>query len=169
MIRPILKYGAPELEKESLEVTEFNGDLRQLAEDMLETMYAAPGVGLAAPQVGVNLRLIVVDPTAGEEQGHQTVLANPEVVDERGHQKEEEGCLSFPGIITPVDRPERVRVRARDLDGGEVELEAEGLMARALCHEIDHLDGILFINRISALRRDILKRKIRKLKKTGEW
>lgn len=169
MIRPILKYGAPELEKGSREITSFDNELRELAEDMLETMYAAPGVGLAAPQVGVNLRLIVVDPTAGEEQGYQTILANPEIVDRLGHQKEEEGCLSFPGVTTLVDRPEHVRVRAKDLEGNEVELEAEGLMARALCHEIDHLDGVLFINRVSALKRDIIKRKIRKLRKNGEW
>jgi len=169
MIRTILKYGAPELEKESCEVTDFNHDLRQLAEDMLETMYAAPGIGLAAPQVGVNLRLIVVDPTAGEKQGHQTILANPEVVEREGRQKEEEGCLSFPGITTTVDRPEHVRVKGRDLEGNEVELEAEGLIARALCHEIDHLDGVLLIDRISMLKRDMIKRKIRKLIKTGDW
>ena len=169
MIRTILKYGAPELEKESVEVTDFNHDLRQLAEDMLETMYAAPGVGLAAPQVGVNLRLIVVDPTGGEKQGHQLILANPEVVERQGHQKEEEGCLSFPGITTAVDRPEKVRIKGRDLEGSGVELEAEGLMARALCHEIDHLDGVLFIDRVSALKRDMIRRKIRKLKKTGGW
>jgi len=169
MIRTILKYGAPELQKDSLAITDFNHQLRELAEDMLETMYAAPGVGLAAPQVGVNLRLIVVDPTAGERQGHQTILANPEVLDRNGHQKEEEGCLSFPGITTTVDRPEHVRVKGQDLDGNEVEVEADGLMARALCHEIDHLDGVLFIDRVSALKRDIIKRKIRKLKKAGEW
>jgi peptide deformylase len=169
MVRVILKYGAPELERESSEVTEFNDDLKQLAEDMLETMYAAPGVGLAAPQVGVNLRLIVVDPTAGEQQGHQTVLVNPEVLDQKGRQKEEEGCLSFPGITTSVDRPEFVLVKGQDLEGNVVELEVEGLEARAICHEIDHLDGVLFIDRVSRLKRDMIKRKIRKLVKAGDW
>lgn len=169
MIRPILKYGAPELERDSLEVKEFDDELRQLALDMLETMYAAPGVGLAAPQVGVNLRLIVVDPTAGEEQGHQTILANPEVLERDGRQKEEEGCLSFPSITATVDRPERVRVRGNDLKGNEVELQAEGLLARAICHEIDHLDGVLLIDRVSRLRRDMIKRRIRKLVKAGDW
>ena len=169
MIRPILTYGAPELEEESREVTDFSEDLQQLAEDMLETMYAAPGVGLAAPQVGVNVRLIVVDPTAGEQEGHQTVLVNPEVVERKGHQKEEEGCLSFPGMTATVDRPDIVLIKGQDLSGTKVELEAEGLMARALCHEIDHLDGVLFIDLVSALKRDMMKRKIRKLKKAGEW
>jgi len=169
MIRTILKYGAPELEKMSREVVEFDEDLKRLAADMLETMYAAPGVGLAAPQVGVNIRLIVVDPTAGEEQGHQTILANPEVVEEDGHQKGEEGCLSFPGITSTVARPANVRVRGHDLDGNAIELEADGLLARALCHEIDHLDGVLLVDRVSRLRRDMIKRRIRKLVKAGEW
>jgi len=169
MIRPILTYGAPELEEESHEVTDFNEELRQLAEDMLETMYSAPGVGLAAPQVGVNVRLVVVDPSAGEQEGHQAVLVNPEVVERGGRQKEEEGCLSFPGITATVDRPEHVRVKGQDLLGKTVELEAEGLMARALSHEIDHLDGVLLIDRVSALKRDMIKRKVRKLKKAGEW
>lgn len=169
MIRTILKYGAPELERQSLEVTDFDDQLKQLAQDMLETMYAAPGVGLAAPQVGVNLRLIVVDPTAGEEKGHQTILVNPEVVEHDGQQKEEEGCLSFPGITTSIERPEHVRVKGQDLDGNPIAMEAEGLMARAICHEIDHLDGVLFINRVSRLKRDMIKRKIRKLVKVGEW
>jgi peptide deformylase len=169
MIRTILKYGAPELERKSLVVTDFDGELKQLAEDMLETMYAAPGVGLAAPQVGVNLRLIVIDPTAGEEQGHQRILVNPEVIERDGHQKEEEGCLSFPGITTSVDRPELVRVKAQDLEGGDVEFEADGLLARAICHEIDHLDGVLFIDRVSRLKRDMIKRRIRKRVKVGDW
>ena len=169
MIRPILTYGAPELEKESREVTVFDEELQQLAEDMLETMYAAPGVGLAAPQVGVNVRLIVVDITAGEEEGHQTVLVNPEVVERGGPQKEEEGCLSFPGITASVDRPEEVLVKGHDLSGNRVTVEADGLLARALCHEIDHLDGVLLIDRVSALKRDMIRRRIRKLKKAGEW
>ena len=169
MIRTILKYGAPELEQESRKVTEFDQELKELAEDMLETMYSAPGVGLAAPQVGVNLRLIVVDPTAGEKQGHQIVLVNPEVIERNGCQKEEEGCLSFPSITSTVERPEHVRVRGQDLAGNEVEQEADGLMARALCHEIDHLDGVLLIDRVSMLRRDMIKRKIRKLMKAGDW
>jgi peptide deformylase len=169
MIRPISKYGAPELEKESPSVSEFDDELKSLAEDMLETMYAGRGVGLAAPQVGVNLRLIVVDPTGGEERGHQLILVNPEVVDESGQQKEEEGCLSFPEITAVVERPQQIRVTAQNLDGDRFEVVADNLLARAICHEIDHLDGVLFIDRISILKRDMIKRRVRKLVKAGDW
>jgi peptide deformylase len=169
MIRPILKYPDPELEKICRPVELFDESLRRLAEDMLETMYAAPGVGLAAPQVGVKVRLIVVDPTAGAEKGHQVVLVNPEILEESGSQREEEGCLSIPGITAVVERPLGVRVRGRDLQGKPVEVEGEQLLARVLCHEIDHLDGILYFSRLSPLKRDLLKRKIRKLIRAGEW
>jgi len=169
MIRPILKYGAPELETQSAPVTRFDDEIRTLARDLLETMYDAPGIGLAAPQVGVNRRLIVVDISGGEDLGHQLILANPVIKAQEGIQEEEEGCLSIPGFTALVERPGAVSVAGQDLDGQPTELEAEGLLARALCHEIDHLDGILYLDRISALRRDLIKRKIRKLVRTGEW
>lgn len=169
MIRTILKLGAPELEMRSEPVTLFDGDLKSLAEDMLETMYDAPGVGLAAPQIGINLRLIVFDTTAGEPQRRPLALVNPEIVQSEGSQKGEEGCLSIPDFTAVVDRPQRIRVKALDLDGRPVELDASDLEARVLCHEIDHLDGILYLDRISRLKRDLIKRKIKKLKKNGQW
>jgi peptide deformylase len=169
MIRPIVKYPEDNLLRPSEIITDFNGDLKDLAEDMLETMYRAPGIGLAAPQVGINCRLIVIDPTAGEEAGHQLILVNPKVVEETGTQKEEEGCLSLPGLTAVVQRPYRVRVKAADLEGNPLDIEGEGLLARVLCHEIDHLDGILYLDRLSSLKRDLLKRKIKKLIKAGDW
>ena len=169
MIRPILKFGAAELQRESEPVETFDGKLRDLARDMLETMYAAPGIGLAAPQVGVNLRLLVVDISAGEEKGNQIVLVNPEILEAEGEQKGEEGCLSIPGFTAMVDRPKRIRIAGRDTRGNRVELEAEDLLARALCHEVDHLDGILYLDRISFFKRDLIKRKIRKLIRSGDW
>ena len=169
MIRPILKYGAPELETKSPSITRFDEEIKTLAEDMLETMYAAPGVGLAAPQVGVNLRLMVIDITGGEEQGHQIVFTNPEITEEEGTEEAEEGCLSIPGFTAVVERPGKVHVVGQDLEGNPQELDAEGLLARAVCHEIDHLDGLLYLDRTSVLRRDLIKRKIRKLVRAGEW
>ena len=169
MIRPILKYGAPELEVRSEPIAEFDRELEQLAHDLLETMYAAPGIGLAAPQVGVTLRLIVVDVTSGKERDHQIVLANPEIVEQEGTQKGEEGCLSIPGFTALVERPSRLRVVGQDLQGGPIDLECEELLARVVAHEVDHLNGVLYLDRISALKRDLIKRKIRKLARSGEW
>ncbi len=169
MIRPILKYGAPELETESTPITRFDQEIKTLAEDMLETMYSAPGIGLAAPQVGVNLRLMVIDITGGEEQGHQIIFTNPEITEQEGTQEAEEGCLSVPGFIAVVERPSKVHVVGQDLEGNPQELDAEGILARAVCHEIDHLDGILYLDRASVLKRDLIKRKIRKLIRAGEW
>jgi len=169
VIRTILKYGAPELESESNTVDSFDDGIRTLAEDMLETMYSAPGVGLAAPQLGVNRRVIVVDITGGEEQGHQFVFANPVITEEEGCEAGEEGCLSIPGFTAVVERPTRVRVAGQDLQGEPQEVEADGLLARVFCHEIDHLAGILYLDRISVFKRDLIKRKIRKLTRAGEW
>ena len=149
MIRPILKYGASELELESPPVERFAQELETLAGDLLQTMYAAPGIGLAAPQVGINLRLTVIDITGGEEKGHQVVLVNPEITEREGNQKGEEGCLSIPEFTAVVERSD--------------------LLARVMCHEIDHLDGILYIDRISRLKREMIKRKIQKLVRAGEW
>ena len=169
MIRPILKYGAPELQTKSTSIDRVDEEIRTRAQDMLETMYAAPGIGLAAPQVGVNLRLIVLDISGGEETGHQLILTNPEVTEQEGIQETEEGCLSVPGFTALVERPSRIQVIGQDLEGNPQEIDAEGLLARAFCHEIDHLDGILYLNRLSVLKRDLIKRKIRKLIRAGEW
>lgn len=169
MVRTILKYGVPELVQKSEPVTEFNSELRTLAQDMFETMYHAGGAGLAAPQVGLNIRLFVIDVTGGREQGHQIVLANPEVVEEKGTQKGEEGCLSIPGFTAVVERPAQVRVVGHKVEGERVEMEADGLLARVLCHEVDHLNGVLYLDRIPAIKREWIKRKIRKLIKAGEW
>lgn len=169
MILRIRKYGDPVLETKADPVTEFDGELRQLAADMFETMYANKGVGLAAPQVGVSRRLAVIDPSAGEEESEKLVLVNPEILVKEGTQIGEEGCLSIPGFREDVKRAWRVRVRAQDLDGNFFETEGEELLARAIQHEIDHLDGILFLQHLSLLKRDLIKRKIRKLVKAGEW
>ena len=169
MIRTVLKYGAAELETKSRSINQFDEETKTLAQDMLETMYAAPGIGLAAPQVGINLCLIVVDISGGEEQGHQIVLVNPEIREQEGSQDGEEGCLSIPGFTAVVERPDRVVVTGQDLDGNSQEKEAEGLLARVLCHEVDHLGGILYLDRISVLKRDLIKRKIKKLIRAGEW
>ena len=169
MIRTVLKFGAPELQRRSEPVEEFDGKLRALARDMLETMYAAPGIGLAAPQVGINVRLLVVDISGGEEKGNRIVLANPEILEQAGEQRGEEGCLSIPGFTAMVDRPQRIRITGQDPRGNRVEMEAEDLLARVLCHEVDHLDGVLYLDRISFFKRDLIKRKIRKLTRSGDW
>lgn len=169
MIRPILKYGAPELVRKSEAVTCFDEELKTLARDMLETVYSARGLGLAAPQVGVTHRLIVIDITGGEEQGHQLVFVNPQITEAQGTQRGEEGCLSIPGFSALVDRPQTVQLVAQDLDGKEVRMKGEGLLARVMCHEVDHVDGILYLHRISPVKREWIKRKIRKLVKAGEW
>jgi len=169
MIRPIVKLGAPILEKVANPVANFDEELRTIVRDMLETMYAAPGVGLAAPQIGVDLRLIVMDVSGGQEEGQQIIMANPEIVYQEGAQREEEGCLSIPDFTAVVERPFKVRVIGQDLEGNSYEKYGEGLLARAFCHEIDHVNGILYLDRISAFRRDLIKRKIRKLVKAGEW
>ncbi len=169
MIKPILKLGAPVLERVCAPVSKFDEELRTLVRDMLETMYAAPGVGLAANQIGVDLQLIVIDISGGQEEGQQIILANPEIVYQEGIQREEEGCLSIPDFTATVERPYKVRVIGQDLEGNSYEQYGEGLLARALCHEIDHINGVLYLDRISAFRRDLIKRKIRKLVKAGEW
>lgn len=169
MILPIIKYGDPILHQVCEPVTAFDKNLETLAKNMIETMYAAPGVGLAAPQVGVQKRLVVVDVTAGEKAGNLITLVNPEVISRQGEQYEEEGCLSIPDFTGKVHRPLRVVVSGKDLHGHEKVLEGEGLLSRVLCHEIDHLNGILFIDHLGAIRRDIIKRKIRKKVRAGEW
>ncbi len=169
MIRPILKYGRPELESNSDPVTVFDEELKTTVRDMLETMYAAPGIGLAAPQIGLNIRLVVIDTSGGQEQGKQLVLVNPEIVEQEGSQKEEEGCLSIPDFSAVVERPYKVKVKAQDVEGNPIEIESEGVLSRVLSHEIDHVNGVLYLDRISFLKRDLIKRKIRKLVRAGEW
>ncbi|MGA8598980.1 MAG: peptide deformylase [Bryobacteraceae bacterium] len=170
MVRKILKYGDPVLETAAGEVTDFNSDeLCQLIADMWETMYAAKGVGLAAPQVGISKRISVIDISIGEREEDKIVIINPEIVLKEGSQTGEEGCLSIPGFREPVTRANKVKVKAKNENGETIELEGEELLARALLHEIDHLNGILFLNHLSTLKRDMIRRKIRKLQKAGEW
>ncbi|HSF15573.1 MAG TPA: peptide deformylase [Vicinamibacteria bacterium] len=168
-LRSIVKFGALSLEQPCEEVTTFDEELERLSKDMIETMYAAPGVGLAANQIGLNLRLMVIDITVGEDPKQVIVMANPVVLEQEGEQHEEEGCLSVPGFSGVVVRPAWVKVRGQNLDGDEVTMEGTGLLARAFCHEIDHLDGKVFLERLGALKRDLLKRKIRKRIRQGDW
>jgi peptide deformylase len=165
----IVKYPEPVLSQPGEPVTEFDADLAKLAEDMFETMYASQGIGLAAPQVAVSKRLTVIDLSQGKDPEQKLVLVNPEVILREGRQYEEEGCLSFPEIREKVVRAATVRVRAQDLKGKWFEMDGEELLSRAFQHEIDHLDGKLFIFRMSALKRDLVLRKIRKMLREGTW
>jgi peptide deformylase len=168
-IYTIVKYGDPVLEKPGATIKNFDAELEQLAEDMFASMYAANGVGLAAPQIGKSLRLAVVDVTAGKNPEAKIVLVNPEIIHAEGEVREEEGCLSIPGFRGYVMRPQFVTVRAQNLKGESFDLRGENLLARAFCHEIDHLNGILFLQHLSMLKRDLIRRKIKKLRKEGEW
>ncbi|PYU33259.1 MAG: peptide deformylase [Acidobacteria bacterium] len=169
MIYPITKYGVPVLEKPAAPVTKFDAELEKICADMFESMYAAQGVGLAAPQIGLAMRLAVIDVSLGKNPEAKLVLANPEIIHSEGEQREEEGCLSLPGFRGSVIRPLYVTVRAQDATGKSYEMRSEGLLARAFCHEIDHLNGVLFLQHLSMLKRDLIKRKIRKLRKSGDW
>jgi len=169
MIYPVVKYGNPVLEKSAETITVFDDALRQLVEDMFESMYAARGVGLAAPQIGISKRLAVIDVSFKEDPKAKLVLVNPEIVRTEGKQRGSEGCLSLPEFREDVTRPMRVTVRAQDATGKHFETTGEELLARALVHETDHLNGKLYVSHISALKRDLMKRKIRKLMKAGEW
>ncbi len=169
MIYPIVKYGQEVLEKRGEPISNFDGALEKLVADMFETMYAANGVGLAAPQIGLGLRLAVIDVTSGQDPQARLVLANPQIIAMEGKQVEDEGCLSLPDFRAKTPRPQRATVRAQNLHGEEFTLGGEGLLARALCHETDHLDGKLFIQHLSMLKRDSIRRKVRKLMKAGEW
>jgi peptide deformylase len=168
-IYPIVKYGDPILEKPTPPVKQFDAELEQLTEDMFASMYAAQGVGLAAPQIGKSMRLTVIDVTTGKNPEAKIVLANPEIIHAEGVVREEEGCLSIPGFRGYVMRPQFVTVRAQNAKGETFEIRGENLLARAFCHEIDHLNGILFLQHLSMLKRDLIRRKIKKLKKQGEW
>src|SRR5690349_8548488 len=169
MIYPIVYYGDPVLERPSEPVTEFNDDLKKLAEDMFESMYAAHGVGLAAPQIGIGKRIAVIDVTFKEDPNARLVLVNPEIIHTEGRQRGTEGCLSLPDFREDVTRPNKVTVRAQDVEGRWFEHTGEELLARALMHETEHLQGKLYISHISRLKRDLMTRKIRKLMRAGEW
>lgn len=168
-IYPVVKYGDPVLEKPAEPVTAFDEELKKLVEDMFESMYAAKGVGLAAPQIGISKRLAVIDVSFKEDPGAKLVLANPEIIHTEGRQRGSEGCLSIPEFREEVTRAKKVTVRAQDLHGKWYEKTGEDLLARAFLHETDHLNGKLYISHISALKRDLMKRKIRKMMKAGEW
>lgn len=169
MLRPIVKYGTPGLTSPALPVAAIDDDVQRLVDDMIATMYAAPGVGLAAPQVGVPLRLCVIDLSVGKRGGDLITLINPEFLAREGMQVEDEGCLSVPGFTASVARPARAVVRGLDRRGNPVTIEGTGLLARALQHELDHLDGTLFLDRLRGIKRDLILRRIRKLDKTGHW
>ena len=169
MIRPILKYGDDALHQQAQPVGELTGDIHQFIDDMIETMYAAPGIGLAAPQVGVPLRIFVLDLSVGRDADGLMVMINPSFVEREGMQLEEEGCLSIPDFNATVVRPSRVVVKGLDRTGVEYQREGVGLLARALQHEMDHLDGTLFVDRLRGIKRDMILRKIRKLSRTGKW
>lgn len=169
MLRPIVKYGAPGLATPAAAVTTFDAALHKLVDDMVETMYAAPGIGLAAPQIGVPLRICVIDLTVGKRGGDLLTLVNPVFVSRDGMQLEDEGCLSIPGFTATVPRPAHAVVRAVDRNGLPVTIEGDGLLARALQHEIDHLDGQLFLDRLRGIKREMIVRKIRKLDRAGKW
>ena len=168
-IHTVVKWPEPVLAKRGAEVTVFDDELRTLVDEMFESMYAAQGIGLAAPQIALSKRVCVVDIGFQKDPKDKIVLVNPEVIFTEGRQVEEEGCLSLPEIREKVVRAQKVRVKAQDVTGKWFEVEGEELLARALQHEIDHLDGVLFIDRISRLKRELVMRKIRKMQKNGEW
>jgi peptide deformylase len=169
MIYPIVKYGDPVLETAAAPVTEFDDKLKQLVDDMFESMYEAQGVGLAAPQIGISLKISVIDTSFKEDPGARLVLANPQIVSVEGKQSGGEGCLSIPDFREKLARSKKVTIRAQDINGNWYEKTAEDLLARAFQHEIDHLNGTLYIHHLSALKRDMMKRKIKRMKRQGEW
>ena len=169
MVRPILKLGMPALQRPSAAVVDFGGEIQRIVDDMIETMHAAPGIGLAASQIGVELRLFTLDLSVGRTASDLQVLVNPEIVERDGMQLEEEGCLSLPGFSATVLRPSRIVVRALDRDGSPKTVEGTGLLARALQHELDHLDGLLYVHRLRGLHRAVIQRRVRKLAHLGRW
>jgi peptide deformylase len=169
VIRPILKYGAGALHERAVDVATVTPDVVAIVGDMIDTMYAAPGVGLAAPQIGIPLRIFVVDVSVGRDPDALIVLINPQFVVREGMQLEEEGCLSLPGFEATVVRPTRAVVKGLDRHGVEQQREGSGLLARAFQHEMDHLDGKLFIDHLRGIKRDVIVRKIKKLTRSGKW
>jgi len=169
LIRDIVRYGDERLTAANADVDPGAEDISGLVAEMVETCHAAPGVGLAAPQIGINKRIAIIDLSIGADPGAIIVLVNPVLIESSGEQKEEEGCLSVPDIAEKVVRPARVRVRAADASGEIRDIEGTGLLARALCHETDHLNGMLFIERLRGLKRELTWRKIRRQKGKGFW
>jgi peptide deformylase len=169
MLRPILRYGEPPLHQPAAAVTTFDANLQRLIDDMIETMYAAPGIGLAATQVGVPLRIFVVDLSVGRTPADLVIMINPEIVDRDGMQLEEEGCLSVPGFNATVVRPAKLTMRGLNSQEQPQTIEATGLLARAFQHELDHLDGTVFVDRLRGIKRDLIVRKIHKLQRAGRW
>jgi peptide deformylase len=169
VIRPILRFGEPPLQARAADVGDLTADTQKLIDDMIETMYAAPGIGLAAPQIGVPLRIFVVDLSLGRKADDLMVFINPEFVELEGMQLEEEGCLSVPGFNATVVRPMRAVIRGLDRTGAPRTVEATELLARAFQHEMDHLDGKLFLDRVRGIKRDLIVKKIRKLARAGKW
>ena len=169
MILPILKYGSLELRTVSRPVDAFDAELEKISKNMIETMYSSPGIGLAAAQVGINIRLATIDLSVGEDPSQLIVICNPEIITTEGEQKCDEGCLSIPDFSDTVARPMKLTVRGVNLKGEEVKYDAEGLLARCFSHEIDHLNGILFVDRLSPLKRTLIRNRIKKLAKAGEW
>ena len=168
-VRPILVYGDPRLEAMNAPVDTFDETLTVLVEDLFETGWRAPGLGLAAPQVGVNLRLATIDLSVGKNPSQKIVLANPTITETVGNISLEEGCLSFPGLFTTLSRPRELVVRAQDITGEWREIEASGLLAQAVCHEVDHLDGRLLVHHLHGIKRKMFLRRVAKMRKTGVW
>jgi peptide deformylase len=169
MILPILKYGSPELRAVSKPIDAFTAELEKISRNMIETMYSSPGIGLAAAQIGINIRLVTIDLSVGEDPHQLIVICNPEIISTEGEQKNDEGCLSIPDFSEPVVRPLKLSIRGVNLKGEELRYDGEGLLARCFSHEIDHLNGILFVDHLSPLKRTLIKNKIKKLAKAGEW
>lgn len=167
--RQILLFGDKRLEAPNAPVEDFGSELAELVDILFETGWKAPGLGVAAPQIGVNLRLATIDLSVGKDPDQKTVLANPEIIATQGRISLEEGCLSFPGIFTTISRPRELVVRAQDLDGSWQEIEASGLMAQAVCHEVDHLDGRLLVHHLRGIKRKMFLRRVAKMRKTGVW
>jgi peptide deformylase len=168
-VRSILFYGDPRLEAPNAPVEHFDGELRALVDDLFETAWRAPGLGLAAPQVGVNLRLATIDLSIGRNPDDRIVLANPEIIHRQGRASLEEGCLSFPGLFTTIERPSALVVRAQDGFGRWREIEADGLLAQAVCHELDHLDAKLLIHHLRGMKRRLFMRRVDKMRRLGIW
>jgi peptide deformylase len=169
MMLKIFKYGAPELRTVSKPISVFNGELEEIVKNMFETMYGSPGIGLAAAQVGINIQLVTIDLTVGEDESKKLVVCNPKIVSSEGTQRGDEGCLSIPDFSESITRPKRIVVQAKNQNGADITIEADGLLARCLSHEIDHLNGVLFVDHLSPLKRSLIRNKIKKLTKAGEW
>ena len=168
-VRPILVFGDPRLEAENRPVESFDDELRGMVDDLFVTGWKAPGLGVAAPQIGVNLRLATIDLSVGKDPDAKIVLANPEVVHKQGKVSLEEGCLSFPGLFTTIERPTALVVRAQDLAGMWQDIEADGLLAQAICHEVDHLNGTLLVHHLRGMKRRLFLRRVEKMRRLGVW